>query len=687
MGLRKFFKGLLPSRMKQFFSVIPLFFKEATLVANNYRALSQEGYKKNPYVFASIREIAVAVSGIPWISRNAKGELLDTSDILKLIQRPNFMMAGPEFFQWWVSYYELAGDSFVLAVGPNNPTTPPSELFNVQPDMISFEKGKPFIGKGDKKKPVEPTRLLRMRMFNPLDVMQGLSPVEVGARSIVQSNESKNWNIAMLQNAAQPSGGFMTQGNLEEDQYNRLRDEIEEKIAGPKNARRPIIGEGGVEWQSFGLSPADMDWLEGQKLSAREIALTFGVPPELIGDATNKTYSNYREARRAFYEDTILPLMVMIRDKLNMWLMPLFNDGVELDFDTDQVSALQEDRALLFKRLQESDFLEINEKRDEAGFDETEGGDVVLVGLAQVPLASLSSGHRPEDEDKGAFCSKAFNMTTEELKDIYWKVFDRRRVRFTKSVRALVLQQITDDIAAAQKAIRGSSSTEAAQEASQAAVNANRPEWLKLFERIYLTVGQSFAEDTFAQLKSEGVIPETKEQKQDPQVEDFWLSEIQRWLTDNADLRVIGIQDATNRRILRSISDGVSEGLGINAIADSLRDLTGLGSITDTRAERIARTEVISASNLGSQVSAKSTGLPLEKEWIASRDGRVRGLQSDDKFSHSGLDGQRVPMEEPYIEPRSGEKLMFPGDISLGASGGNVIQCRCVEGYHVVGEE
>ena len=121
------------------------------------------------------------------------------------------------------------------------------------------------------------------------------------------------------------------------------------------------------------------------------------VPPELIGDSANKTYSNYREARRAFYEETILPLMVMLRDKLNMWLMPLFNDGMELDFDTDQVSALQEDRAMLFERLTKANWLEINEKRDEAGFDETEGGDAVLVGLAQVPLASLGSAHRPED--------------------------------------------------------------------------------------------------------------------------------------------------------------------------------------------------------------------------------------------------------------------------------------------------
>jgi HK97 family phage portal protein len=77
--------------------------------------------------------------------------------------------------------------------------------------------------------------------------------------------------------AADDSGGLTT------EQFERLKDELNQSYAGGANAGRPMVLEGGLTWQSMALSPADMDFAELKAAAARDIALAFGVPPMLLG--------------------------------------------------------------------------------------------------------------------------------------------------------------------------------------------------------------------------------------------------------------------------------------------------------------------------------------------------------------------------------------------------------------------
>ena len=96
-----------------------------------------------------------------------------------------------------------------------------------------------------------------------------------------------------------------------------------------------------------------------------------------------------------------------------------------------------------------------------------------------------------------------------------------------------------------------------------------------------------------------------------------------------------------------------------------------------TRADTIARTETLKAVNAGHQQAAQqavergdlgSKGT-VYKEWIAAHDRRTR----DD---HRRMDRQRVLLNEPFISP-DGDRMMYPGDTSLGADPGATINCRC----------
>ena len=149
---------------------------------------------------------------------------------------------------------------------------------------------------------------------------------------------------------------------LTNDQFERLKAELHGAYSGEGNAGRPMLLEGGLKWQSLSLTPADMDFAELKAAAARDIALAFGVPPMLLGLPGDNTYANYREANRALWRLTLLPLAGKILSGLSEGLQPWF-PGLALAVDLDRVPALAEDRERLWAQLTAADFLSGAEKR------------------------------------------------------------------------------------------------------------------------------------------------------------------------------------------------------------------------------------------------------------------------------------------------------------------------------------
>ena len=150
--------------------------------------------------------------------------------------------------------------------------------------------------------------------FHPQDDHYGLSPLAAAASAIDVHNSASTWSKALLDNAARPSGAIVYegadgQGQLAADQYARLVEELESHHQGARNAGRPMLLEGGLDWKPMGFSPSDMEFHRTKEAAARDVALAFGVPPMLLGLPGDNTYANYAEAHRAFYRLTVLPLV------------------------------------------------------------------------------------------------------------------------------------------------------------------------------------------------------------------------------------------------------------------------------------------------------------------------------------------------------------------------------------------
>ena len=223
------------------------------------------------------------------------------------------------------------------------------------------------------------------------------------------------------------------------------------------------------------------------------------------------------------------------------------------------------------------------------------------------------------------------------------------------------------------------------------AVNAQEAAWRELYVSIYRAAAAEFARGVFEGIAGKSLgggrldaAPQrdTKGPLDTPAVEliDDWQIAAEQYVGTIFDKKWEFVAATTKRALRSTLADGIDAGEGADKLRDRVRG--SYSELTPARAERIARTEVGAASNFGAIEGAKSTRLPLEKEWIDAGDARVRPAGKPTPFDHVSANGQRVPMDDPFTV--SGEKLMFPLDTSLGASAGNVIQCRCVVGFHVI---
>ncbi len=346
--------------------------------SRSYTKFSDEAYIKNVIAHSAINLIAKGAASVPWIVQgNVQNKILKKIQIL--LNQPNPSMGGAEFFEAVYASKLISGNSYIQAVRSNNQMV--EELYLLRTDRIAIIAGKTSIPSGYRytigdrfldfkvNSLTGQSDILHLKNFHPLDDWYGLSAVEAAAYSIDQHNQAGQWNQALLQNGARPSGALIIKGvsgeygYLTDEQYLRIKAQVEEVHSGPANAGKPIILEGGIEWKEMSLSPKDMDFLNVKNSAARDIALAFGVPAQLLGIPGDNTYSNLAEARLALWEQTIIPLLENTTSALNNWLKPIFGANIQIIYDKNAISALLPRRESLWKRISEADFLSSQEKR------------------------------------------------------------------------------------------------------------------------------------------------------------------------------------------------------------------------------------------------------------------------------------------------------------------------------------
>ena len=387
---------------------------------DSYIDFAQEGYTENAVVYKCVNEIANGASSVG-IKLFDGDILIDNHPLLNLLKRPNPLQAGNEFFQSLYAYLLLSGNSYVLRTGAENQE--PKELHLLRPDRVKIEPSNTTIpksymyelkGQVVHKYSVDPetgaSEIKHFKLWNPVDDYYGLSPIRASSADIDQHNYSAKHNVNLLMNGARPSGAIVFKPKdevgqsvqLTESQRQQLLSDLELRFAGTDNAGRAMLLEGDFDWKEMGLSPKDMDFLQMKNMSARDIAMCFGVPSQLVGIPDAQTYSNVQEARLALYEETIIPLIKRVESDLNEYLVPLFDERLRLMYDLDSIPAMAERRRRVYENVTvavREGIISRNEARERLGLEPITGGNEVYISANLFPLGSPEESNLEEDKN------------------------------------------------------------------------------------------------------------------------------------------------------------------------------------------------------------------------------------------------------------------------------------------------
>ncbi len=648
-----------------------------------YDELAKEAYQKNVVAYVAISMVAQGFASVPWrLFRRRAGKRTEVVEhrLLDLLARPNPVTGSGPFLEALASFVLIAGNSYVEVAGPEG--KPPRELWNLRPDrmrVVPGDLGVPeayqYTLKGQGKRwPVDPltgkTRIMHWRAFHPLDDWYGMSAIEAAAFSVDQHNQAGEWNQTMLANRAQPSGVLIYKPTdakgrgamLTDPQRAQLQADLDSKMSGASNNNRPLLLEGDFKWEQMGLSARDMDWLKGRDVSARDVAIAFGVAPQLVGIPDTSTYANMMTARLSLWEETIIPLLGRGRDELNNWLTPMFDPGLSLDFDLDEVPALVMRRKEKFETYRRTDFLTINEKREAVGFPPVDGGDVLLVSATMLPLNFASS----PVEGASALGPEAYKLLTDRSPGARQRelaVQTRLRVALERSLMRTMAAEIERASRATARAFARGGLAEAMHEMLEHEANVDRA-----LRASYAATMEVFGARILDAAKADDGAGETKD------ADDAFRDAANLWVQQHAAAKVSAIAETMRDQIRSAVAEGEAGAESVTAIAKRIREATG-GLIGRHRSVLISRTETHSAAVAAGDQAAEATGLELRREWIAAADERTRD-------THVEADGQVVGLKEPFQVGSS--MLIRPGDPA--GDPAETINCRCVVGHLTMDE-
>ena len=349
---------------------LPTYVEQTSCRQYRYETAVKDGFLSNPIAQRAVRIVAEGVGQAPMTNAG--------SDVGRMV---NATSAGQSLLETIAAHFLLHGNGYIQII--KDAAGHPIELFALRPDRINTIAGAdgwPFAyeyNAGGNRTTITLEdengwpNIIHVKAMHPLDDHLGASASAAAQQAVAIHNAASEWNRSLLENAARPSGALVYEtgdgAGLTSDQFQRLKQELETAFSGALNAGRPMLLDGGLKWQKIAMSPADMDFATLKNAAAREIALAFGVPPMLLGIPGDNTYSNYREANRALWRLTLLPLAEKLFSALQEGLSPWFSE-TKLSVDLDRVTALSEDRERLWSQISDADFLTRAEKRELLGF-------------------------------------------------------------------------------------------------------------------------------------------------------------------------------------------------------------------------------------------------------------------------------------------------------------------------------
>lgn len=318
-------------------------------------------FRLSDVIYGCVTLIQQAAVLVPWYVYRQTGE--EAAEITKhplvdFIKRPDVRMAWSRYIETYLGHLLLTGNVYQRFFVPSFKTK--ASVRFLRPDRVTPKLGSlgtiryEYRTRGMLENVLD-EEVLHIKLFNPEedeDHLEGFSPVASIAKSVDIASYALEWMLRLLEKGAQPTIALSMDGMLTNEQKAFLKEQIKSEILGPENVMNPLILEGGLKPFRLGFSPKDVEFDPTMKSVLRRVCCVYKVPSELMGDTETKTYSNVTEAEKALYYKATLPHLNVLRDELNAWLVPKFDDSglVFLNYDVSGLDALAEDMEKIWER-------------------------------------------------------------------------------------------------------------------------------------------------------------------------------------------------------------------------------------------------------------------------------------------------------------------------------------------------
>lgn len=540
------------------------------------------------------------------------------------------------------------------------------------------------------------------RFLNPTQPYRGKSPIQSAAMAIDTDRFSADWNRNFFYNSALPNMIISTDQNLSKDVVDRLVSAWTKRFQGKENAHKVAFMTAGFKPTEIGQKIKDMDFIEQRRAMRDEILGIFKVPKTVLGLTEEVNRANAEATTLAFMERTVTPIVKMLASYLNEFYLRLWGEDSNLFFDfTDPSPEDVETDLKIYESGLKYGWLTINEVRERENLDPVEGGDNIYLPFGMTRLEDKEDQPKPstdnpfapqegedEDEEKpeeeepkkvialpviksGRKTSKKFNMpippkrlaqlrqesiekeidrdliklvqlamqlkvtkTDEDKKEIfkekYWKQMvaktDVQEATMADNLKTLFSNQEQEVLSKVANSKGYKKMTKKAAQQLLFDLDVWDEEFRKIFAKFIRSVVEERALEVFGMVGTRGGF-------------DLTTETAIKFLNVEGLKFIKQVNETTRDKLLDQLRDGLRAGEGIDDLSNRVKSV--YSEANDSRAAKIARTEVLRATNFATLEAYKQSDVVAKQEWLTALDERTCD-------ACNALDGKQVELDKSF---------------------------------------
>lgn len=373
--------------------------------------VTEKNAMKYSAVFACVRILAETVGSLPLkvYERDGRSKYPATDHYLysKLHKQPNDHMTSIVFREVMMTHLGLWGNAYAEIERRGGRV---HKLWPIPPNRVE-----PFVYERTGNKwynielPDEENRVVSDEdMLHivglSLNGLKGLSPVGMAKESIGLGLAAEEFGARFFSQGTNIGGVVSHPETLSEKAFQTLRGDLQEKYEGLGKSHRLMLLEEGMQYESVGIPPDDAQFLESREFQLREIARIYRIPPHMIADLENATFSNIEHQSIDFVVHTIRPWLVRWEQAINTSLFGKSDrDQHFTEFIVDGLlRGDTETRFDAYAIARQWGWMSANDVRELENMNPIDGGDSYLVPMNMIPANRVDDmiGEEIDDDDE-----------------------------------------------------------------------------------------------------------------------------------------------------------------------------------------------------------------------------------------------------------------------------------------------